>query len=216
VVDATGIQASVARSLGVARNEYDSVVSLCAFYTVPKTTQSIARTLVSATANGWWYGTQLPGQRALVSFCTDAQTLKQLRVQTPRRWFAQLCQVPWFKQACEAQFDLPLHQPAALHARAAPSAILSNCVGKRWLAVGDAAASYDSITSAGITKALDQGIAAGRAIATTLGQQDTAALTAYQRKIFADFGQYLNLHQQLYSAEQRFTESGFWQRRMLA
>jgi len=86
VVDATGIQAKVARSLGVARNQYDSVISACAIYQLNSQPTKAAYTLVSAVENGWWYGTQLPNNKALLSFCSDTETLKKTKAANPEYW----------------------------------------------------------------------------------------------------------------------------------
>jgi len=215
IVDATGIRASAARSLNVARNQFDSVISVGAVFSLPEPSSKPAYTLVSASEYGWWYGTQLPNQNALISFCTDSQNLKELKLTKPEIWHAMLEQNSWFYKQCVQQFGTPIPQPEELFKRAAPSAILSNVAGQRWLAVGDAAASYDSMTSAGITKALQQGILASKAISKCLLQQDALACKQYAQSVFADFNQYLQLHQQFYSSEQRFATSGFWRRRQL-
>ncbi len=215
VVDATGIQARVARTIGVARNQYDSVISACAIYTLNVKPKKAAHTLVSTVNNGWWYGTQLPNNSALLSFCTDAQTLKQLKAGQAENWHKLLLESGWFYQSCCDQFEANLMQPDKIDLRVAPSAILSCVVGNNWLAVGDAASSYDSMTSAGITKALQQGLAAGIAIHQLFCENNEAGLKQYQQEIFTSFNEYLRLHQTLYHSEQRFSDSAFWKRRQL-
>jgi flavin-dependent dehydrogenase len=215
VVDATGIQARIARNIGVARNQYDSVISACAIYKLDKKPTKAAHTLVSTVKEGWWYGTQLPNNYALVSFCTDAQTLKQLKIGQSENWFKLLNQSDWFYKNCCDQFETELKPPNKIDLRVAPSAILSCVVGNNWLAVGDAASSYDSMTSAGITKALQQGLAAGIAINQLFTEGNAAGLKVYQQDVFNSFNQYLKLHQTLYHREQRFIDSKFWQRRQL-
>lgn len=214
VVDATGIQARVARSLNVARNQYDSVISACALFDLPHHIEhKPAHTLVSTHEAGWWYAARLPNHKALVSFCTDAETLKQLNLQSATQWQALFLNSGWFYSQCRQQFGVALEQPDNVLLRVAPSAILSCVVGERWLAVGDAASSYDSMTSAGITKSLQQGLQAGQAIAQLLANDDSHLMQQYQDDIFAAFNHYLSLHQQLYHQEQRYAYSGFWSRR---
>ncbi|GAA6167894.1 NAD(P)/FAD-dependent oxidoreductase [Sessilibacter corallicola] len=216
VVDATGIRGFVARALGVTRNEYDSVLSLCAFYNTPDTNNRPSHTLVSTSNVGWWYASQLPKNQAIVSLCTDAETLKQHQLKQPADWFNHFLATDWFFNQCTESFQCSLDQPEDLHLRVSPSAILTNCVGQRWLAVGDAASSYDSMTSAGITKALNHGILAGNAIGHFLLSDNSQALKDYQATVFNDFNQYLRLHQLLYSKEQRYIDSGFWKRRIFS
>ena len=213
VIDATGIQAKVARSLGVARNQYDAVISACAIYQLDSQTEKSAHTLVSSVENGWWYGTQLPNKKALISFCSDIKTLKNINADNSKNWYQLLLASDWFYQRCCDQFATVLKQPQNIDLRLAPSAILSCVIGNNWLAVGDAASSYDSITSAGITKALQQGLAAGKAIVQLFTENNNDALKAYQQDIFDAFNEYLKLHQTLYHTEQRFSKSQFWQQR---
>ncbi len=215
VVDATGIQAKVARSLGVARNQYDAVISCCHVFPLNQSKPSASKgshTLVAAVEQGWWYGTELPKQKALISFCTDKQTLKKGSYQNGSQWMQLLQSSGWFYQQCTERMGI-IPEPESLALRVSPSAILSNVIGPRWLAVGDAACSYDSMTSAGITKALEQGLLAGEAIVKRLFDDDAAAMAHYQDRVFAGFNEYLNLHQTLYRSERRFPKSAFWYNR---
>ncbi|WNO09950.1 NAD(P)/FAD-dependent oxidoreductase [Teredinibacter sp. KSP-S5-2] len=215
VVDATGIRAAFARRIGVRHNVFDSVISLCAFFQLEQPTEQPAYTLVSTVAEGWWYATQLPGQKVLVSLCSDSSTIRTEKLDSPQHWFDALNKATWFCQQCEQQFGQRLTPPKQIHSRVAPSSILSNVVGQQWLAVGDAASSYDSMTSAGISKALSNGLAAGKAIAEYYQSHSQYPLKRYQQQIFDDFNHYLQLHQQHYQSEQRFPESHFWRTRQL-
>lgn len=214
VIDATGIQAKVARSLNVVRNQYDSVISACVLIDLPeKMSFPAAHTIVSAVDHGWWYACRLPDNKALVSFCTDKETLKQQQLGIKKTWQTHFNDSGWFHQECLTQFGSQLTRSSDVLLRVAPSAILSCVVGDDWLAVGDAASSYDSMTSAGITKSLQQGWQAGGALSQWCESQDRRGLMDYQDAIFQEFNHYLRMHQQLYHAEQRFQNQAFWARR---
>ncbi len=217
VIDATGHNRSVVKKLEVAQNNFDQVVSLCAFYTLPDTEKKAANTIVSSDQHGWWYGTQLPNNKALISLCTDSQELKQLQLANPQTWYTLLTSTPWFYQQCCQQFGYELPFPDKIYLRVSPSDILSNVVGENWLAVGDAASSYDSISSAGITKSVIHGTKAGEAIATALFEGTHESLNNYQNQVFEDFNNYLQQHQMHYhSGGSKFGHSGFWGRRIAA
>lgn len=214
VVDATGIQARVARSLNVARNEYDSVISTCVIFELPESYKyPPAHTIVSAVAHGWWYACRLPNNKALISFCTDKESLKQGKLTTLECWKALFKSSNWFHRECVKQFGNQLNDSSEVMLRVAPSAILSCVIGQQWLAVGDAASSYDSMTSAGITKSLQQGWQAGKALALSLQKNKQSALEQYQDNVFQEFSRYLRLHQELYHCEQRYSTQPFWARR---
>jgi flavin-dependent dehydrogenase len=214
VVDASGIGAAFSRRIGIARNTLDEVIALCAVLPIDHRGQP-AHTLIQAVDLGWWYGARLPGNRAIVSFTTDADTLKKRSLAKPANWYRAWLASGWFAAQCRHRFGAPLSRPATLHPRPLPSSILSAVVGTDWLAVGDAASSYDAMTSAGITKALLHGRAAGQALARYLAGDGGAALQGYQDRVFSDFNTYLGLHQRYYRAEKRFPEAGFWRRRRL-
>ena len=216
VIDATGARSRVAKAMGVARNQFDKLVALCAFFPIDNASDKLATTLISAAAEGWWYAARLPNDRGLICLNTDATNLKLLQLNHPDKWWKFLEATPWLLQSCEQQWQQTLTKPTELLLRPVPSAILSQVANTQWLAIGDAAASYDSVTSAGIIKALSQGIAAADAIATYHRTTDASSLSNYQAQVFSEFNQYMQLHQQLYRSETRFAQEGFWQRRLRA
>ncbi|MGD8588764.1 MAG: tryptophan 7-halogenase [Chromatiales bacterium] len=214
VIDASGIAAAFARRLNIARNLLDEVIALCAV--VPIKPQTLpAHTLIQTCEHGWWYAARLPSDKAIIALTTDALTLKQHALSNTQNWLKAFQESGWLAEQSLRQFGRALCSPAVIHSKSAPSAILSAVIGKRWLAVGDAASSYDSMSSAGITKALIHGKIAGHAIADYLSTGEEQQLKAYQDRVFADFNTYIGLHQQHYRSEQRFTQSGFWQRRRI-
>ncbi|BFT31913.1 tryptophan 7-halogenase [Alteromonas sp. D210916BOD_24] len=214
VIDATGYHRTIINKLNIAQNTLDKVISLCAFFDLGDSKTQAANTLVCSAADGWWYGTQLPKKRALISFCTDSQGMKNTQSTSPKIWFQYLKMSEWFYRQCMVQFGTELPLPNKLWLRPCSSDILSNVVGQNWLAVGDAASSYDSISSAGITKSILQGICAGKSIGMAFHKQSLQPLFNYQDRVFDDFRHFVRQHQTQYTAGgARFNHSGFWQRR---
>lgn len=211
-VDATGAPAAVARRIGVARNVMDNLISLCALINTVPYSPIDDYTLIEATESGWWYGARLPDNRLILSFTSDPETLRQFKLYDVERWRLA------FKQTRFMQARIPpglLGRVSALIPKGAPTAILSAVAGDHWLAVGDAASAYDPITSAGITKALGNGLAAGEAIAAQLLRGDKTALQRYQKSIFHDFTAHVKLRNSFYEAETRWSNtSPFWKRRL--
>ncbi len=212
VVDASGQSACFARRLGVVRNVLDEVIFLCAIFPLEKNVQMSNRTFAEAVENGWWYAARLPGERVIVSLTSDANTIKEQELNHPEKWNQQLHKTRGLKDWLPSGL---LQQIPELQIKVAPSAILSCVIGTNWLAVGDAASSYDPLTSAGITKALMQGEQAGLAIDHAWREKDPQALYSYQDTVFDQFSQYAALRQQLYLAETRYHHQPFWQRRRL-
>lgn len=216
IVDASGINQVLVRSLSVARNTLDEVVFISALATVsdPSGSQSsstslLSQTLVETSPEGWWYAACLPQNRCMVSFCTDKQQLACTDLSDTHIWLAQLRKTKLLSRLLP-HLDL---RHINLFKRVAPSRILSRVVGEGWLAVGDSASSYDPVSSAGITKSLLYGEQAGQAIKASLVKGEQAALEEYQEAVFAGFNRYIVERNMLYQREKRFVHAPFWQRR---
>lgn len=209
VVDASGQGASFARRLGIARNVIDEVISI--HTRVPLASAPFPNhTLLEATAQGWWYLSRVPGDQCIISLTTDKQFIADHNLLHGEGWHNAYQATHWVSQFLPPQHIVKYE----LHKATACSAILSVCIGRRWLAVGDAASSYDSITSAGITKSLMQARLAGNAIADFFLRNHTRSIEQYQDDVFDQFNHYLGLRHHLYQREQRFPDAGFWQRRL--
>jgi flavin-dependent dehydrogenase len=78
--------------------------------------------------------------------------------------------------------------------------------GEGWLAIGDAAAALDPLSSHGIAAALAGGIEAARAIVE-------GSTERYERSIDASWTAYVSMRRAFYAAERRWSGTPFWQRR---
>jgi 2-polyprenyl-6-methoxyphenol hydroxylase-like FAD-dependent oxidoreductase len=165
-------------------------------------------TLVEAVRSGWWYSARLPDEKLMVVYFTDCDLLDHKVLKTSG-WFALLRETEHTSnRVLEGDYS-PLAKP---HMLAAHGARLDVVSGERWLAVGDAAAAYDPLSSYGISSALGAGFYAASAIVDFLaGNQD--ALPAYRRIIEQSYAQYLSLHQDYYALERRWPDELFWRRR---
>ena len=207
VIDASGISSVFSRRLGVCRNVLDQVISLCVMVEHACTEMNERHTLVEAVEDGWWYAAYLPNNKLIISFCSDHPTIKSEKYDQIDKWKKSLAQTRLISSRIPMN---GLAKISKLIKRVAPSSILSRVAGDGWLAVGDAASSYDSISSAGITKALDHGIRAGKAIAEAMQGNRDVAFAEYQDKVFDDFNQYARLRYDIYRSEQRFIHRPFW------
>jgi flavin-dependent dehydrogenase len=91
----------------------------------------------------------------------------------------------------------------------APSFRLEDVAGPGWIVVGDAACSYDPISSQGIHSALTDGIQAAEAIAASLNG-DPNGLDHYRDNVSARFDEYVRNREYFYSLEQRWEAAPFW------
>lgn len=201
VIDATGRSARVAQRHGVTRHRVDRLIGLVRFGTSAATE---ARTLLEACAQGWWYAAVLPDNRAVTALFTDADLLPVGAMERDRLWARALSRtrlVPEIMATTGA---------SRIYAAAAPTGTLSECTGRDWLAVGDAARTLDPLSGQGLTTALTSAIRAAEAV---LGAHRKAALDAFSHQTAEEHRTHLSTRLAYYRRENRWPRSPFWQRR---
>lgn len=205
LVDASGQSSFGARKLGALRQPEASLFAVHG--EIAASPSSCACTIVASTTNGWWYAVGLPGGALLASFHCDVDHARWL-LRHPSHWLATLKAVPLVHE----HFPIAIEQPPPLTIASAASAGVSLSCGDRWLAVGDAARSFDPVTSYGLLSAVHDGIAGAAAVvAATSGQKDVLETFVRRRA-----RRYLHVERQcrdLYRNESRWPEAPFWARR---
>ncbi len=205
VVDATGRKASVCSQLGYVKTELDSqfayVFSAKSMSNVPQ------QIYVEAVKNGWWYvAPQKENQLTLMFF-----TLKELmpgkskQSEFLRSNFQTSKHLPQIILDQELQVDSVKIMPTGTSRLDIP-------FGHRWIAVGDAAFSYDPISSFGISSALSSGYFAGNAISSYF-KKETDAFITYRFLMETVFEAYMKKVYAQYALENRWSESTFWKER---
>jgi flavin-dependent dehydrogenase len=200
LVDATGRTAAVARGRGARRHRVDRLVAVVWELAGTRARSRDGTTLVEACADGWWYTSPVPRGRAIAAFVTDADLLPP----RAQRWDA-LTPPPHVRVALDRHW--PVAPPRATDASVAH---LDRVAGPGWLATGDAAASFDPLSSQGIVAALMLGRAAGEA-ATAPGEP-----YAYAAAVERVVAEHLADRLAYYALEDRFPNRPFWARRRLA
>lgn len=209
VADATGRPARLARRLGARRVRYDRLVGAAALLESP-TPAADTYTLVEARPDGWWYSALLADGRLAVAFLTDVDLLdRRLAAGHPDAWQRSLSESSATRDRVEAH---GYRLKAPLRALPAESSRLDRIDGDGWLALGDAAAAYDPLSSHGIGSAMGSGYYAGHAIADLLAGR-TDARPAYLGVLQDAYGAYLDLQRRHYAAERRWPDAPFWRRR---
>src|SRR5207244_3275274 len=84
--------------------------------------------------------------------------------------------------------------------------------GEGWLAVGDAACSFDPLSSLGLCNALESGRLAALAIDRAM-RGDSSALSSYGATLKIRFDEFERLRLAYYAVERRWPASQFWARR---
>jgi flavin-dependent dehydrogenase len=208
VIEATGRAAAFAVRQGASRLAADRLVGVAVRFRAPVSDPS---TLVEAQPDGWWYSATTPENGMVVVWMSDADLVRRLGLSAGPRWFEQLARSRYTAVRVEGAVA-----EAGPIVRAAHSQRLSDFGGDGWVAAGDAACTFDPLSSQGILKALRTGkIASFVALDGLEGQTDRAAssLARYQQLLAAEYSQYLETRAWFYGQEQRWPESLFWARR---
>ncbi len=204
VIDATGRAAAFAIRQGVRRQAADRLVGVAVRF---RARQSDSSTLVEAQPDGWWYSAATPDSGLVVVWMSDADLVRRQSLGERSPWFQQLALSR--HTSARVAGAVPEARPIV---RAAHSQRLSDFGGDGWLAAGDAACTFDPLSSQGILKALRTGKIASFAVLDGLdGRAESQA--RYQQLLAAEYSQYLETRAWFYGQERRWPESLFWARR---
>ena len=208
LVDATGYRASVAATRGARSRLFDRGLGFYGSFSIAADAARDSHALVEACPEGWWYSALVPGGRIVVGLMGDGDSLRRLKRNRREVWLAMLRQAPmtWRRLSnCQVSDDSLTVLPANV-------ALREPAHGSDWLAVGDAASTYDPLSSQGVLKALDSAAAAGEALAQASGGKPQA-LQAYGQRVSAQFQMHLRTRCFYYGQEKRWPEAIYWKNR---
>jgi flavin-dependent dehydrogenase len=207
LIDATGRRKSHFKDRAGGRATYDRLVAIAAIGASSSVEDPDHRTMIEATAWGWWYCARLPGERAIAVFFTDSDLMRGGQAAVRAYLLERLRDAPHVRRRVEL-----LVRAATIRVWPAMTCRNESVTGADWLLAGDAAMTWDPLSGQGICNALESGMKAGTAVDAAL-RGDDAPLNAYSKWMQERFKQYVTARYRYYSAEQRWPQSPFWQRR---
>jgi len=161
LIDATGRKAVVGRSLGAKRIRDTALVALYAVSEAAAPTLRLQQTVIEAAADGWWYAAYLPTGYVVAGLHVKPGQAARLR--NSDEWKAALRRTlhigRLFPEIYEARLLAPMD---------AGGARLDRFHGDGWIACGDAAFSFDPLSSQGLLTALYSGKLAAEYLVTRL------------------------------------------------
>ena len=206
IVDATGRNAVVARSMNSKKIHMDRLIGIYQQFDGPSVTQNMLS--LEAHQLGWWYATLTPESKYIVALMTDSDIAHSHQLNHPDS-LAQLSGTFGLKRRAN------LGPPKSTHFYPASSFRLDKMAGLNWLAIGDAAFSIDPLSSQGILRALQMGTEAGDAIPHHL-QGNATAIPDFAKKQMANFHQQITIKNRFYEINPRWPGAKFWRRRQAA
>lgn len=209
LVDAGGRSSSLARRLGAVRTRLDRLVAFSMRLRAERPTDRDSRTWVEAQEHGWWYSALLPCGERLVCFLTDADLVDRRILLRQQGMWSALLSTQHLSALCKSHGYEPIDKPQASDAS---SATLESFTGAGWIAAGDAALSFDPLSSQGIANAMYTGLRTARAIHAAL-DENGALIEDHAEHLRAIFGSYRRHRRETYALERRWCNAPFWRRR---
>lgn len=208
LVDATGRKSYAARKQGAKRITCDRLIGIASFFSlVSYESQLDTTTVIEAVEDGWWYSAPLPASGLVLVFMTDADLYSKARHQSRKYLTLQLAATKLTKSRIEAY-----GQTSGPHIVPANSSRLDRVTNGNWLAIGDAAMTFDPLSGQGVCRALHSAVQAAESLEQYWTGNDLA-LRNYAMGLEKDFNSFLLMRRAFYSREQRWPQSVFWQRR---
>lgn len=208
VIDATGRRAAFAGQRGVRKVLLDRLLGVSVTFGAREAEPfTDTCTLVEAWEEGWWYSALLPGGKVVVFCMSDADIVKRRGLNLTDAWRGLLEETRHTKE--RVRRATPLGAPSV---HAAHTHRLERTTGDRWLAVGDAATTFDPLSSQGILKSLRSGVLASYAVADYF-KGSPAGPEKYEALTSREFEDYLSVRADFYGRERRWEGSPFWRRR---
>lgn len=209
LVDAGGRGSSMARRLGARRIVQDRLV--CGWlHGVDNPERQSGLTYIEAEPDGWWYTAPLPDNRRVVAFHADADLPAASVAAVPETLLRRALALGFLANVLNAS---GFTTDGTSGFCAAHSAEPSPAAGEGWLAVGDAALSFDPLSSQGLFNALYTGLAAAEAADRFLSG-DQGALNDYAASLSPVAAAYRAHLDAWYRLERRWPDRPFWHRRL--
>jgi flavin-dependent dehydrogenase len=210
VVDATGRRAAATRQLGATRRRFDGMIGLLGRIERCAPIDEAGRVHVESMRDGWWYGVQLSTGTLVATFMTEASTARRRPGGARALWGERLG-----GSTLLAPIAATGHWRGTLEAFDAATQFLDYEMLNDLIAVGDAAAAYDPLSSWGITKGISDGHAAAEALMREW-KGDRGAIAGHREHQRLAFEEHRAKQRQFYEAETRWSNSAFWRARRAA
>lgn len=212
VIDASGRQSHFARRLGVQREHFDKLIACWA--TLPNNEPNKMST-ISASKLGWWYSAPLPNNKRVLALQTDSDLIDRVVIKSSDQ-FIELAQAnPEMARILERnQGGIKFHGIVP-----ANSTRLNQVVGQQWVALGDAAMSFDPLSSQGMFNAMASSLQLADLLKESglIKNLDSTRMnqfrTIYTHQMDQIWKHYLKHKSIFYREEMRWKDSDFWKRR---
>jgi flavin-dependent dehydrogenase len=214
VIDATGRSSYFSSKLGIKRKRYDKLISYWAYMSDQEENQM---STISAGRNGWWYTAVIPNKRRVIAYQTDSDLVDRAKIKSLGAFLSLARDNNKITRILErSNGDICFHGAVA-----ANSSRLDKASGNQWAAIGDAAISFDPLSSQGMFHAM----ASAMQLKELITKHDIISncnsnymdnfKKEYNDQIDKIWEHYIQHKDLFYRQERRWMNSTFWKRRHL-
>lgn len=203
VFDATGRKAIVASKFAT-RFQADRLGCQYALFSSVSADDPRPVTLIEAEERGWWYMSLLADRHVVLNFYSDAD-LPGIKTAALEAEAGKTKAIG----AYLSDYGYTMHSTAKRITT--NSSWIAPAVGAGWVAIGDASAAFDPLSSHGMTTALWSATQAADAYVA----QDRQAMLRYAENVAKGVQDYLEARHGVYAREARWPDSPFWARRTI-
>lgn len=208
MLDCGGRTSALLRPFGAERHTRDRLICAWIYGTMAGGRRG-GVVYTESASDGWWYTAPLSDGRRVLAWHTDADLPGAAIVRNRATLLDRAARSPTLMvEIADASFSGTDH-PRVI---AAHSSALTTAVGDGWLAAGDAALSFDPLSSQGLFHALYTGLAAAEAADRSLSG-DASALVDYAAALARIDAAYRRNLGAWYQLERRWLDQEFWRRR---
>jgi flavin-dependent dehydrogenase len=211
IVDATGRAATAARAHGARRIPEDALVAFFArFVSAAGPPDNDSRTLIESCREGWWYTTRMSPHERVVGFLTDKDLVPVSAAVAESSMLDRIKRTNHIRDFIESyQYKIS----GKVRGLDAATSRLDRFAGEDWVAVGDAALSFDPLSSQGIFNAIYTGKHAAESVLAALSGA-RGAMKKYTASLEAIHSAYRRNLRWFYGRESRWGQEEFWKRRL--
>lgn len=215
IIDASGRTNVLRTKFHLDRIRKDQLICISA---AVKTSGVQDAAVIVPDEDGWWYSCALPGKKdtLLLSYYTDADLVEKYLTKDPCFIKRALLSK---KEIASKIGNLDLGEYQYLGTRAANTSKLSNIGEKNWIALGDAAMSFDPLSSQGMYNAMAMAAQTSAWIIQSgcidhPGSGRTADFYhEFYKSACSIWEHYTRHHSLFYGMEYRWSDAVFWKRR---
>jgi len=203
IVDTSGRRAWLTKQLSIGNHKFDQLLAFVV--NVPRKQHPHIKhpVFVEAMNHGW----------GLVSKINDKENLLALFTNRQADNFNQYKKLPQWHNLCQHshyfKHFIPNNNNYPVHSVDANSRIANRLYGENWLLAGDAAMSFDPLSSHGMTTAMYMAEKASVAIVQYFNGAPEY-LKQYAKQMTGIYNSYLNELVSYYQRETRWPEANFW------